>query len=60
LETILSSSINHIILIDDAHNFIDQSPDYPTLKQLEFIVNTYKKNYNVFVKNNMIWIEKQL
>jgi hypothetical protein len=61
LETILNTTLEHIVLIDDANTFIDQlRPDYPTLKELEFVVNTYKKNYRVFVKDNMIWVEKQI
>ena len=61
LDTILNSPLEHIILIDDAHTFINQLiPDYPTIKELKLIVNGYKKNYDVFVKNNMIWIEKQI
>jgi hypothetical protein len=61
LNSILSSKFDHIILIDDANTFINQlRPDYPTVKELEDFIKSYRKDYNVYIKNNMIWLEKCL
>jgi|WetSurSiteA1Bulk_404760.scaffolds.fasta_scaffold01196_3 hypothetical protein len=61
LATILGSKFDHIILIDDANTFINQlRPDYPTVDEIREIVKGYKKDYHVYVKNNMIWLEKCL
>jgi hypothetical protein len=58
LEIILTSSINHIILIDDARLF-NGNEDYPKISKIKKIVNNYKTDYLVEIKNDIIVILKK-
>ena len=58
IETIFMSSIKNlgnIILIDDAFEF-DGTRGYPTIEELEKLVNTYTDKYMVYVKYNIVFI----
>jgi len=55
LEIIIKSSLNHIILIDDARLF-NGTHDYPTLEQISDIINKSGKNFTLDVKNDIIEI----
>lgn len=48
-------NLNNIILIDDAFEF-DGTRGYPTLEELKKIIYTYKNNYNIYIKYNIIFI----
>ena len=55
LDTILSSELAHIILIDDARLFIGQD-DYPTIEQIKNSVSAKKKNITFNVEDDIIRI----
>jgi len=55
LNTILSSPIKHLILIDDARLFIG-SGDYPTFKSIRKRISGAKNQYKVFVEQDIIHI----
>jgi hypothetical protein len=58
IETIFKSNIkdlDNIILIDDAFEF-DGTRGYPTIKELESLVNTYNDRYKVVVKYDIVFI----
>lgn len=48
-------STKDVLLIDDALNFNGKN-DYPTIKELKGLVAKQNKNYNVSIKNNLIYI----
>jgi hypothetical protein len=48
---------NHIILIDDAHEFTGKN-DYPTIPELKEIMNQYEEKI-LIVKENVIRIHKK-
>jgi hypothetical protein len=53
LETILKSSLPHIILIDDARLF-NGSRDYPTVEQIVEIIKSNNRQYLVEIKDDII------
>jgi len=53
IDAILKSDFDHIILIDDARNF-GKIHNYPSLEVLSDFVKKYKKNYYLYVENDMI------
>lgn len=58
IDSIFNSKIkdlNNIILIDDAFEF-DGTRGYPTIEDLSKIVNSYTKNYDTYVKYDIIYI----
>ncbi len=55
LNVILSSSIKHLILIDDARLFVGEN-DYPSLPQLKKLVARHNRAYQLEVKNDIIYI----
>ena len=58
LQCILNhSNRDHVILIDDAHEFTGKN-DYPTLPELKEMVNMYKENLLV-IKENIIRIHNK-
>lgn len=56
LQTILSSNLRHVILIDDARLFTGLN-DYPSISKLKRMVRRSGKNYIVRVKSDIIRIE---
>lgn len=48
-----NNELHHIILIDDAREFIGKG-DYPTIEELTEYVKSKNKNYNVEVKHDII------
>jgi hypothetical protein len=55
LETILSSDIPHVILVDDARCF-GTGKDYPGVPELETFVRSRRPDAHVFVKHDCIHI----
>jgi hypothetical protein len=55
LETILSSNIPHVILVDDARCFGTEK-DYPSLDELETYVKSRRPDVHMFVKHDCIHI----
>jgi hypothetical protein len=55
LRSILQSSLNHIILIDDARLFTGLN-DYPSVSKLKQMVKRSGKKYSVSVENDIIRI----
>jgi hypothetical protein len=55
LRTILSSNLNHIVLIDDARLFTGIN-DYPSISKLKRMVKRSGKSYKVHVENDIIRI----
>lgn len=55
LETILSSKIPHVVMIDDARCFGTEK-DYPTLPELEVFVRSTSPEAHIFVKHDCIHI----
>ncbi len=55
LEIILGSSLNHILLIDDARMF-NGTNDYPEIGQLKDKANSMKENYQFTVEDDIIRI----
>jgi hypothetical protein len=53
LEAIFKSSINHVILIDDARLF-NGTNSYPDMDQIRNITNRNKKSYQVDIKDDII------
>lgn len=53
LDVILSSKINHIILIDDARMFIGEN-DYPTIQELKNYILSKRNNYIFNVEDDII------
>lgn len=53
LHAIFSSTLDHIILIDDARLF-NGTQDYPTLEQIQNIIQQHKKNYTIENKDDII------
>ena len=53
LEAVFSNDLNHIILIDDAGCFKNDS-DYPSLDEVERFIKSKNSNYKIEVKHNMI------
>ena len=53
LNTILKSSLPHIILIDDARLF-NGTHDYPTIEQIAEIIRSNNRQYSVEIKNDII------
>jgi hypothetical protein len=53
LNTILKSSLSHIILIDDARLF-NGTQDYPTIEQIEEIIRSNNGQYLVEIKDDII------
>jgi hypothetical protein len=58
LKSILSSNIDHVILIDDARLFSGLN-DYPSVGELKRIVRKYKKRYFFKIENDIIHIIPQ-
>lgn len=57
MELILSHTLKtHVILIDDAREFIKGLQDYPTLDQIEDLIKQYIQDYSFEVKNDIIRI----
>ena len=52
-------NFNNIILIDDAHEF-DGTRGYPTIEEVRHQVQGYNKEYNVYVKYNIIFVIKNM
>ncbi|HVM87566.1 MAG TPA: hypothetical protein VMT76_05225 [Puia sp.] len=55
LEAILSSSVYHVILIDDARGFTGLN-DYPSVYQIKKIIKKSGKKYTLSVENDIIRI----
>lgn len=55
LETILSSDIAHVILVDDARCFGTEK-DYPSLSGLETFVRSRRPDAQIFIKHDCIHI----
>lgn len=55
LETILSSPIKHVILIDDARLFIGEN-DYPTIEAIRKKVESRSDNYSINIETDIITI----
>lgn len=55
LNTILKSSLNHIVLIDDARLFTGLG-DYPSISKLKRMVRRSGKPYKIVVENDIIRI----
>jgi hypothetical protein len=55
LETILSSPLHHVILVDDARCF-GKEKDYPSLAELEVFVRQRRTHAHIFIKNDCIHI----
>lgn len=53
LHAIFNSPVDHIILIDDARLF-DGTNDYPTIGQIQDIIQHYKKKYTIENKDDII------
>lgn len=53
LHAIFSSTLDHIILIDDARLF-NGTHDYPTIEQIQAIIEQHKKNYSIENKEDII------
>jgi hypothetical protein len=53
LHAIFNSTVDHIILIDDARLF-DGTNDYPAIGQIQDIIQHYKKNYTIENKEDII------
>ena len=53
LNSIFTSSHNHVIFIDDARLFIGKN-DYPTIGNLEQFVKNHKPNYKFSIENDCI------
>lgn len=56
LKWILQSSVQHVVLIDDARLFTGLN-DYPSVSRIRKLVNRSAKSYGMQVKNDMIIIE---
>ncbi len=59
LEIILSSSLKHIILIDDARLFNGEN-DYPRIDDLKKFIIQKKNDYNFIVENDIIGISPKI
>lgn len=55
LKVILGSTLNHVILIDDARLFLGLN-DYPSILKIKQIVKKLKNNYLLKVENDIIHI----
>lgn len=55
IETILSSPLPHVVLVDDARCFGTEK-DYPTLPEFEAFVHSKRPNARIFVKHDCIHI----
>lgn len=55
LQTILSSPLDHVVLIDDARLFTGLT-DYPTIGRIKKLVRNKKRGYDFSVSNDMIHI----
>lgn len=55
LETILTSPLPHVTLVDDARLFGTEK-DYPSLPELELFVRTHRPDAHIFTKNDCIHI----
>lgn len=53
LHAIFNSPVDHIILIDDARLF-NGTQDYPTIEQIQKIIQQHKKNYTIENKDDII------
>src|SRR6478736_5632196 len=53
LETILKSSLSHIILVDDGRLF-NGTQDYPTIEQIMEIIKSNNRQYLVEIKDDII------
>jgi hypothetical protein len=53
LDAVFDNNNNHVILIDDARDFVGQR-DYPTIKELSDYVKKKAPNYHVSVQDDMI------
>ena len=53
------SNFNHVLLIDDAREFIGKN-DYPTLKELDNHIKKYDSKYELTVKHDVICVERPL
>ena len=53
LKAILSSNLNHIVLIDDARLF-NGTNDYPSLRHIKRTCRSFKPNYRVEIKEDII------
>lgn len=53
LHAIFNSPVDHIILIDDARLF-NGTQDYPTIEQIQDIIQQHKKNYTIENKDDII------
>jgi len=53
LDSIFSSSLPHVIVIDDARLFVGKN-DYPTIEELGHYVAKYKSNYSLSIENDSI------
>jgi len=54
-----SSDLNHVILIDDAQDFIGKN-DYPTIEQLKKFIQKNRPDWDFLVKDDIIRIYKKL
>ena len=55
LETILKSSLPHVILIDDARLF-NGTQDYPTIEEIKNIIEKSHSTYSLEIKDDIIRI----
>ncbi len=53
LESIISSNINHIILIDDARN-LGNVQNYPSVNVIQDIIRSKKRNYSFFTLEDIL------
>ena len=56
LDAIFSSTINHILLIDDARSF-DGTDDYPTISKLTAFILSHRPDALIQVKDDIIRVE---
>jgi hypothetical protein len=59
LQCILRHPAEHVVLIDDARNFVGQN-DYPTLEAVQSLVNEIRPGWTLEVKDDIIRIHRTL
>jgi hypothetical protein len=57
LQCILRHPAEHVVLIDDARNFVGQN-DYPTLEAVQSLVNEIRPGWTLEVKDDIIRIHR--